>query len=294
MFGLRSDGKKVKINDPIQRLVPHFMDSRTASQNFIFQDIDCVNLDNFIRTERENGTSYNYMHIVIATIVRVFYLKPELNRFVVNGRLFDRYAKDGKNIQVSITVKKHLSEGSPEAVIKYAFTGKETLDQVKELVDNLIRETTSSKEDALKEANKTEKAAKWFRLLPNGLIKFAIGCIKWLDRHGSLPKGLIKASPFHSSCYLTNLKSIRTDAIYHHLYEFGTTSMFISMGKEEEHVVVDDIEEISKSKVMKLGMTIDERITDGFYFAKALKLFKKYLTCPELLLNDVKKDDLSK
>ena len=109
MFGLRSDGKKVKINDPIQRLVPHFMDSRTASQNFIFQDIDCVNLDNFIRTERENGKSYNYMHIVIATIVRVFYLKPELNRFVVNGRLFDRYAKDGKNIQVSITVKKHLT-----------------------------------------------------------------------------------------------------------------------------------------------------------------------------------------
>ena len=274
MFGLRSDGKKVKVTDPIQRLIPHIMNSRVASQNFIFQSIDCTNLDNFIRNERELGKSYNYMHVVIATIVRVFYLKPELNRFVVNGRLFDRYAKDGKNISISLTVKKHLSEGTPESVIKYAFTGTETLDEIKDLIDQAIRETTSSKEDALKEANKTEKTAKWFRLMPNGLIKFLIGFIKWLDKHGSLPK------------------SLRTDAIYHHLYEFGTTSMFISMGKEEELAVIDDADEVAKSKIMKLGFTIDERISDGFYYAKALKLFKKYLTNPELLLQSEKKDDL--
>ncbi len=292
MFGLRSDGKKAKITDPIQRLVPHIMNSRVASQNFIFQNIDCANLDNFIRNQREQGKSYNYMHVVIATIVRVFYLKPELNRFVVNGRLFDRYAKDGKNITLSITVKKHLSEGAPESIIKYSFTGKETLDEIKELIDKGIRETTSSKEDALKEANKTEKTAKWFKLMPNGLIKFLIGFIKWLDKHGSLPKKLIEVSPFHCSCYLTNMKSLRTDAIYHHLYEFGTTSMFISMGKEEELAVIDDAEEVAKSKIMKLGFTIDERISDGFYFAKALKLFKKYLTNPELLLLCEKKDDL--
>ena len=70
MFGLRSDGKKVKVTDPIQRLVPHIMNSRVASQNFIFQSIDCTNLDNFIGNERELGKSYNYMHVVIATIVR--------------------------------------------------------------------------------------------------------------------------------------------------------------------------------------------------------------------------------
>ena len=274
MFGLRSDGKKVKVTDPIQRLVPHIMNSRVASQNFIFQSIDCTNLDNFIRNERELGKSYNYMHVVIATIVRVFYLKPELNRFVVNGRLFDRYAKDGKNISISLTVKKHLSEGTPESVIKYAFTGTETLDEIKDLIDQAIRDTTSSKEDALKEANKTEKTAKWFRLMPNGLIKF---------------KGLYHA---FFQYYLTNMKSLRTDAIYHHLYEFGTTSMFISMGKEEELAVIDDADEVAKSKIMKLGFTIDERISDGFYYAKALKLFKKYLTNPELLLQSEKKDDL--
>ena len=128
--------------------------------------------------------------------------------------------------------------------------------------------------------------------MPNGLIKFLIGIIKWLDKHGSLPKGLIDVSPFHCSCYLTNMKSLRTDAIYHHLYEFGTTSMFISMGKEEELAVIDDADEVAKSKIMKLGFTIDERISDGFYYAKALKLFKKYLTNPELLLQSEKKDDL--
>ena len=162
MFGLRSDGKKVKVTDPIQRLVPHIMNSRVASQNFIFQSIDCTNLDDFIRKERELGNSYNYMHVVIATIVRVFYLKPELNRFVVNGRLFDRYAKDGKNISISLTVKKHLSEGTPESVIKYAFTGKETLDEIKVLIDQAIRETTSS---CLEEGNGASISASEFAMI---------------------------------------------------------------------------------------------------------------------------------
>ena len=293
MFGLRSDGKKVKVKDPIQRLVPHIMDKRTQSQNFIFENIDCIGIDEFISNKREEGVAYNYMHIVVATIVRVFYLKDELNRFVVNGRLFDRFEKNGKNIIISLTVKKHLSESAPEAVVKFAFTGEETLEEVKTIIDEGIKANTSSKAESIKEANDTEKTAKWFRILPNGLIKFLIGTIKWLDKHGCLPKALIDVSPFHCSCYLTNMKSLRTGSIYHHLYEFGTASMFISMGKEEEKAISDD-HELRPGKIMQLGLTIDERIADGYYFAKGLKLFRKYLSNPGLLCVKEKKDDLHK
>lgn len=46
-----------------------------------------------------------------------------------------------------------------------------------------------------------------------------------------LPRKLIDLSPFHTSLFITNLASINTSFIYHHCYEFGTTSVFLCMGK---------------------------------------------------------------
>ena len=283
MFGLRSDGKKIKIKDPIFKIIPHIMNSRIASQNYMVEDIDCSSLDDFIRTKREEGISYNYMHIVIAGLARLFYIRDELNRFIMNGRFYQRYSKDGRNITIALTVKKFLGDGAPETIVKFSFKGDETLEEIKEIIDSGVKANTSTKEAALKEANQTEKTAKYFRVLPNSFMKGSVGLIKFMDKHGMLPKKLIEVSPFHCSVFLTNLKSIRTKYVFHHLYEFGTTSIFISMGKEGNQAVEGSAGELELAKIMQLGFTIDERITDGFYFAKSVKLFKKFLTDPSLL-----------
>ena len=83
---------------------------------------------------------------------------------------------------------------------------------------------------------------------------------------------LINASPFHTSCYVTYLKSIKCDAIIHHIYNFGTTGLFVAIGKEK-HVPVADFEELKVGKVMNLGINMDERFCDGFYFAKSLRMW---------------------
>lgn len=292
MFGRRSDGKKIKDISPIQKIIPHIMNVRTDSQNLFVHNVICDSFDNFIQTKRDEGISYNYMHIIIAATVRLFSIRSELNRFIMNGRIYNRYEKNGKVISIAITVKKHLSDQAADTTIKLLFDGSETIREIKQIVDDAIKANTTSKQEALKENNGTDKAAKFLTGMPNGCIKFAIGTVKWLDKCGMLPKKLIEVSPFHSSCYITNLKSIKTGYIYHHLYNFGTTSMFISMGKEQMQPIVDDNNQLTIAKVMQLGFTMDERITDGFYYAKSLKLYKEYLMNPFLLEQSIKENSL--
>ena len=130
--------------------------------------------------------------------------------------------------------------------------------------------------------NGTDKLARFLTFIPNCIIKFAVGTLKFLDKHGMLPNAILKLSPFHTTLFITNLKSIKGEAIYHHLYDFGTTGLFISMGKEKMVPVVDN-GEIVPGKVMTLDVVTDERFCDGFYFVTALKSLKKLYGDPNLL-----------
>jgi len=103
-----------------------------------------------------------------------------------------------------------------------------------------------------------------------------------LDRHGLLPKAIIDASPFHTSLVISNLASIRTNHIFHHVYEFGTTGILITMGNSRE-IPKRVGGEIIHEKCMPLGIVMDERICSGSYFALAFRRMKKYLSNPSLL-----------
>ena len=103
-----------------------------------------------------------------------------------------------------------------------------------------------------------------------------------LSRPALMPKSVISLSPFHTSAYLTNVGSLGIDAIYHHLYDFGTTSMFLAMGKKRKSLLYED-DELRQEKSLSLRWVLDERICDGYYYASALKLFNRYMKKPELL-----------
>ncbi len=282
MFGRRSDGKKIKGLNPIQKIMPHLLCARHDSQNLFKYPVRCEKIDKFIEDEKALDVNINYMHIVVASVVRLIALRPQVNRFVMNGRVFRR-----NKIYVSFVVKKSLRDEAPETTVKLELTGKEDLYEIKEYMDNEI-----NKNNHLKAKNSTDKVARLFTIVPNTLIKFIVWIIKKLDKHGMLSKKIIKASPFHTSVFITNLKSIKTDYIYHHLYDFGTTGLFISMGKEQMMPVVDN-NELAIGKVMQLGIVTDERFCDGFYFANTLRLWKRIMDNPQVLkekLNDIVHD----
>lgn len=272
MFGLRPDGVRVKNIDPIQKIVPHIMKERYDAQNMTHFDCPCEPLDDFIKSEREKGRSIKYMDIMMAGMVRIIATCPQLNSFVMNGRIFKR-----NEICISFVVKKGMSTDAAESLVKLKFTGHESLYEVKEKIDRAIVE------NAKMEANNgTEKLARLLTLTPNFLIKLLVGLIKLLDKHGLLPKAIIDLSPFHASCFITNLKSIKGPSIFHHLYEFGTTGIFLSMGKENLVPVVRN-GQIEVGKVMPADFVLDERFCDGFYYVNALNYLKKLYMNPELL-----------
>ena len=274
MFGKRSDGKKIRHIDPYQKIIPHIMSARHDAQNFFKIPVRCAPLDAFIRARRdEEGLSFNYMHIVFAAMVRLYANRPQLNRFVMNGRIYRRNC-----VQLSFAVKRTLRDEGQSTTIKLTFDGTEDIYAVKKKMDEAI--LVNTRRDCV---NETDRTAKMLTSMPNGLIRMGVGFVKWLDKHGMLPKKFIAASPFHTSCFVTNMKSIKTDYIYHHLYDFGTTGIFLAMGKEEMRPVADEKGRITAESVMNIGVVTDERFCDGLYYANSLRLLQSYFREPDLL-----------
>lgn len=272
MFGHRSDGRKIKTLPAFFKVIPSVMLERNDSQVLYKQDIPIKYLDEYIDNKAKEGIKIAYMHIIYAAIVRVIAERPRLNRFVMNGTTYAR-----NKIYVSLAIKKNLTDDGVETTTKIEYQGTETIFDIKQKLDAIIEQNKEVEAN-----NETDKLAKTLGLIPTGLIRVAVKFLKFLDRHGLLPKAIIKASPFHTSVFLTNVGSLGIDTIYHHLYNFGTTSMFFSMGKKKKSFIYED-EEIKEEKCITIAFVGDERICDGYYYANSFKSLFRYLKKPELL-----------
>ena len=230
MFGYRSDGRKLRDISPFFKIIPQAMRTRSDSQVYYTYDMPIKEIDNYIDKKAEENIKISYMDIVYSALVRLMAQRPRLNRFVMNGRTFAR-----NEIFISLAIKKSLIDDGIETTIKLPFTGKENIFEIKEKLGNVINENKSVKKN-----NETDILATTLSIIPNFLLKFAISNIMFLDKHGMLPKAVIKASPFHTSAFLTNVASLGIDAIYHHLYDFGTTGIFLAMGKKKKSYIYDD------------------------------------------------------
>ena len=170
---------------------------------------------------------------------------------------------------------------------KLSFTGPERIGEIRDAIDEAIQ-----KNNSLDTSNGTDKLAHIITLTPNFLIRLLVNLIRFADKHGLLPRSIINLSPFHTTAFITNLKSIKGPSIFHHLYDFGNTGMFFAMGKESLQPVVSG-GELAVGKIMPIQIVTDERFCDGFYFVSAMKQIRMLLAKPELIkerLKSVAKD----
>lgn len=269
-MALRADGKRVRKADPMYTVVPYIMDKRNDAMNMITVDVPVEPIQNYINAKRKDGIRINHMSVIMAAYLRTVYEYPLLNNFIVNKKIYKH-----KEFKVAMVVLKNLA------------TQEETMSKVEFELDDDIFEVNRKMTEYVEEnkktttVNNTDKMIKFLVSLP-GLLLVGVGLFKLLDRYGLLPKFITDLSPFHASMTLTNLASIRTNHIYHHIYNFGTTSVFIAMGKNRE-VAKKKNGEIVFEKCMPLGVVMDERICSGIYFAAAFRKFSHYLENPELL-----------
>lgn len=274
MFNKRPDGRAIKNLEPMQMIMPYVMKTRTDSMNMYEDTFACEPMDAYIKAKTEEGISLGYMHIIIAAMVRMIALRPQLNRFCMNGKIYAR-----PKIWVSFVVHPTLRDESVGTTIKLCFEGTETILEVAEIVNKAIEKETVARTGE----NDTDKLLRTLmKKIPGPFIKLVVNILMWMDKHNILPKAIVELSPFHTSLFITNLKSLGINHVFHHTYEFGTTGLFFAMGKEKQVPVVKNGEPTAQ-KEMGFGLVSDERFCDGLYFALSLRKLRKIMQNPSVL-----------
>ena len=90
MFGKRPDGRVIRNLEPMQKIMPYVMTTRMDSMNMYEDTFPCEVWDTYIKEKELQGIKMSYMHIFIAALVRLTALRPQLNRFVMNGKIYAR------------------------------------------------------------------------------------------------------------------------------------------------------------------------------------------------------------
>ena len=273
MFGKRPDGKRIQAVDPVVSLMPYLMPMRCDAQVMMDFKVDFEKLTRYIAAKRDEGHRVTFLEILISAFVHTMASIPEANRFIVNKQMFAR-----NELTVAFTVLKEGSSGVnvEENAVKCRFLPTDTIFDVSARVSKAIEE--SKKTEA---QNATMKLAQLIAkpLFANPLV----GLIRLLDRYGLIPGFVLDASPFHTSMFVTNMASIGMPAVKHHIYNFGTTSMFFSIGMPERTVAVGPDGKAVRKRLLPLGVVADERICAGAVYARLVDGIMKCLNNPELL-----------
>ncbi|MBQ8908461.1 MAG: hypothetical protein IJY71_07760 [Clostridia bacterium] len=266
---MRADGKRVRGASPMYTVAAYFMAKRYDAQNMIEVDVPIDPIGAYIREKRKEGKTLSHLGIVIAAYLRLAAEFPLLNRFIVNKRCYER-----KEFNVGMVV---LKPGEVDGTMnKIHLELEDDVFTVQEKLNAYIDENREAGD-----TNATDKVISALLGIP-GILSVGVGALKLLDHFGLLPQAVIDASPFHTSFVVSNLASIKTNHIYHHCYQFGTTSVIITMGVPKE-VPQRHGSNVTFERCLPLGIVMDERICSGSYFALASLRLKEYLKNPHLL-----------
>ena len=266
---MRKDGRKIKTIDPMYKLISHIMVERCDAMNMIELTVQQDPIRKYMRRKKDEGYTFSHLAVVLAAFIRTTAEYPFLNRFVVNKTLYAR-----NELTVGMVV---LKPGETEGTMnKMFFKPDMTIYQVQEVLDEYIDRNRGAGK-----TNSTDKLMATLLSIP-GLARVGVNLLRWMDWHGLLPKAVIDASPFHCSMTITNLASIGTNYIFHHVYNFGTTSMILAMGNTRDDPVKRH-GEIVFEKVIPIGLVMDERIAEGVQFAMACRKLQSILQDPSVL-----------
>lgn len=273
-IGDRRDGTLLRDIDSMHIIMPMIYPNRCDNEAFISERIDLTNVDAYIAKRNAENPVFKFtlFHLIVAAILKVIVLRPKLNRFIANKNLYQR-----KELSASFVIKKQFNDASEEGMAFIRANGDSTLDTLRE---DLYKQITHVKKGG---TDSTMDAMEFLKKLPRFVVKFFIALMRWCDRHGIVPKSLIASDPFYASVILSNLGSIKLRSGYHHLTNWGTTSLFVVVGEMKKRPFYDDEGNAEFRNSVDLGLTIDERLADGYYYSKSVRMLKYILEHPECL-----------
>lgn len=264
MFGKRKDATRVKKVHGSTNILIDFKPKRSESEVYMNALIDVTEFVKYMDNLKKKNPDLTYFHGMAFIMAKTLYTRPYLNRFVANRTLYMH-----NDVALSFVAKSEFKDDAGEYLTVVKIDEDAHLEDISRIIKEKVSRIRSNKHEG-----GANDAADMVGNLPKPLRVVIVGIMKWLDKHGALPKSIIEGNIYYSSSILSNLGTFKTGGIYHNLTNFGTASSLVTFG---------EIKTEGKKKYMEMGITLDERIADGFYFCKALKLMEYMFSNPEVL-----------
>ena len=273
-FGDRWDGRLIRELDSLHFVTGVIYPNRCDNEAFISERIDLTNINEYLKTKNYEGIDYKYnlFQIIVTAIVKTLTLRPKMNRFIVNGNFYQR-----NEVSASFVVKKQFADHGAEALAFLHMKDEDNLESVHNYIKSQVMECRSDKVDS------STDTMDLFNKIPRWISKAVMRFVMRLDKHGWVPKSMVETDPYYSSVVLSNLGSIKMKSGYHHLTNWGTCSMIVLIGEIKDRPLYDESGNVQMRPTVDLGITIDERVADGYYYSKTVRLIRKLLENPELL-----------
>ena len=274
-FGDRRDATLLRDTDALHFIMGIIYPNRADNEAYIAERVNLEPIKAYLAKKNVEGIpfKYTFFHVILTALVKTVTLRPKLNRFYANENYYQR-----NKVTAGFIIKKEFSDGSEEAMALLEAKPDATIDTIHEEIRQRVQATRNEQK-----MNTTDNSMDILNKLPRFLSKTAIRFIRFLDRHGWCPDVLIGDDPNYSSVFLSNLGSIKLRSGYHHLTHWGTCSLFCVIGEKKWTPLYDQNGFVEMRETVDLGLTVDERIADGYYYSKSIRLFKYLLEHPELL-----------
>ena len=272
--GDRKDGRLLRELDSLHFITGIIYPNRCDNEAYISVKVDLTAMNEYLAKKNAAETEFPYtmFHIVVAALEKTITLRPKLNRFIVNSNFYQR-----NEVSAAFVVKKQFSDKGAEALAFLHGKDEHTMADVHEYIRRQVTECRSDKVDA------STAGMDRFNKMPRWMGKAIVRFLMFLDRHGWVPADLIATDPYYSSVVISNLGSIKLKCGYHHLTNWGTCSLFCIIGEKKLAPYYDENGNVSMRETLELGLTIDERLADGYYYSKSVRLLEYLLTHPEEL-----------
>lgn len=273
----RKDAKKVKDIDGLHNILIDLKPRRCDSDVYINQKIDMTNLVKYIEKKKKENSDLRitYFHAIAMAFAKLFYNYKLLNRFICDRTTYER-----NEVIIAFVAKIAFDDKSEEVMINIKVDKDDNIYDISKKISQNVNKIRNSKE-AKKE--NTNNAVDIVGRLPKFIRIPIMGTFKFLDRKGILPESFTKDNIYYSSIILSNLGNLKIGSIYHNLTNFGTSSFLATIGLIHKETIVDEKGKERIVDICDFGINCDERIADGYYFAKSIKLFEYIIENPELL-----------
>ena len=273
-WGDRHDAYRIRDIDGMHFYMAYLMPKRCEAEVYINEKIDVTELMTYIKEKNASGErKVTPFHCVIAAVARTIKMRPLLNRYISGKRYYMRH-----KISMGFTVKKQFIDHAEETLMIYHPKDEENLCAITDRIAPKVREAKKETKGI-----KVDDLLNIVKMLPKPVMSMFMAFLNFADSHGLMPKAFSSVDTNYCTVLLSNLGSIKCDAVYHHLNNFGTNGIVITIGEIHKETMLSENGDIVVRDIMNIGVTLDERIADGFYFARSLKLIKHLFKNPYLL-----------